>query len=199
MTGEVIIILLIVFCTYIVIFRIDRLERALTSQEDHDAQIEKQIQFCLEEFQKGLNIRRAKLKEIEMILDPEKFAISVGTNSEDWKKELIAAGESLRGKSPTNYNDQKVSMTYYLAHALVENERARFDLAIKWDEWKLRKTELVGEYRKRDASILQIVRLEEELKDSEAEIKKLEETLSRSRADLEREYSTELQALQSGK
>jgi Na+/phosphate symporter len=103
--------------------------------------------------------------------------------------------ESLRGSLPLDYSGLKVSMTYRLAHALVEKENVRHELDIKWYEWRMRKSELVGEYRKREGSILKIVRAEEELKDYESEIKKLQETLLRSSIDVEREYFAEREAL----
>jgi hypothetical protein len=103
----------------------------------------------------------------------------------DWEAQLMTKAEALRNlivyavdSSPDAFyleqRARKMPMTHNLAHALATFAALRQDIGIKRADWGIQKIKLLGLMRKRGVGLSEIVYAEQDLRETEQEMKTLE-------------------------
>jgi hypothetical protein len=164
-----------------------RIETRICGADDdeHDRAVEEEVRKASRSYREHLQKLERERKELPQI-DP--FEIS---SNRDWQQQLMAKAENLRhlveeayGSTPdTPYVSReayKMPMSYDLAHALASFALLRKDVAIKSTEWRIKKVELLGLMRKRQAKLDTIAELDHDLQEIQQDLEDLEGGIPRA-------------------
>jgi hypothetical protein len=186
--GELFIALTVIFCFCLIVVQIGKMQKIiLAASIQEDDEIDKQVDRATAEI--ATHIERLEgdpaYQVRKRLLNP--YSSPEAEDLEDWKLEWIeCAGWDT---SPLNdlepYSEVKRKLDYFVAYELVTVSKIKNDIDILYYRWRLKKIELVGEYKKHRPGITTIARLDQELIHDLAEIRTAEARLVESRKELE--------------